>query len=172
MGRADSRYDGDMWLDGRTRECTSAGQAGRVMARVPYGGKEGARMKRWTTWITLALMVVLGSYALFAQQQQPPARPQRGMMGRGIMGGMDGMACPGCAVACGVMAQESITATSDGGVVVAVAGKLIKYDASLKKVSEANIDVDWAAMHQRVQQMTQNCPMMPQARQQAQAQPQ
>jgi hypothetical protein len=132
-------------------------------------------MKRWTAWIALALVIGLGSYALFAQQQQPPGRPQRGMgstMGRGMMSGMDGTACPACAMACTAMAQESITATNDGGVVVAVAGKLIKYDASLKKVSEANIDVDWTAMHQRVQQMMQNCPMMPQMRQQAQTQPQ
>jgi hypothetical protein len=138
-------------------------------------GKEGAMMKRWTALIALALVVGLGSYAIFAQQ--PPGRGQRGM-GGGMMGGgmgrgmMGDMACPGCAMACSAMAQESITATTDGGVVVAVAGKLIKYDASLKKVSEANVDVDWTAMHQRVQQMMQNCPMMQQMRQQGQNQPQ
>ncbi len=60
------------------------------------------------------------------------------------------------------MMQQSVAATSDGGVVVAVAGKVIKYDAALKKVSEANVDIDWAAVHQRMQQMMQNCPMMQQ----------
>lgn len=45
---------------------------------------------------------------------------------------------------------------------MAVAGKLIKYDATLKKVNEANIDIDWTAVHQRMQQMMQNCPMMQQ----------
>ncbi len=80
-------------------------------------------------------------------------------MGRGMMGGAG---CPGCAAVFGGMMQESVTATSDGGVVVAVAGKLIKYDAAFKKVNEANIDIDWTAMHQRMQQMMQNCPMMQQ----------
>jgi hypothetical protein len=90
----------------------------------------------------------------------------RGMMGGGMgRGMMGGMSCPGCAAVCGGMMQESVTATSDGGVVVAVAGKLIKYDATLKKVNEANIDIDWTAVHQRMQQMMQNCPMMQQMRQ-------
>lgn len=75
---------------------------------------------------------------------------------------MGGMGCPACAAVCGSMMQQSVTATNDGGVVVAVAGKLIKYDAGLKKVNEANIDVDWTALHQRMQQMMQNCPMMQQ----------
>jgi hypothetical protein len=38
------------------------------------------------------------------------------------------------------------------------AGKLIKYDATLKKVHEADIDVDWNAANQKMQQ---SCPMMP-----------
>ncbi len=67
----------------------------------------------------------------------------------------------GCA-ACAAMMQPSVAATSDGGVVVAVAGKLIKYDAGFKKVNDVNIDIDWTAMHQRMQQMMQNCPMMQQ----------
>jgi len=125
-------------------------------------------MKRLMVPVALVLVVGLGSYALFGQQQQPPDQPQRGMgggmMGRGMMGGgmMGGMGCPACAAACGAMMHESLVATSDGGVVMAVAGKLVKYDSALKKVSETNIDVDWTAMHQRMQQMMQNCPMMQQ----------
>jgi hypothetical protein len=45
-------------------------------------------------------------------------------------------------------------------VVVAVAGKLIKYDSGLKKVNETSLDIDWAKMHQMAEQMMQNCPMM------------
>ena len=133
-------------------------------------------MKRWIVPIALIAVVGMGSYAIFAQQPSNP--PQKGMgvggMGRGMMQGggpMGGMNCPGCAAACGAMMQESVTATNDGGVVVAVAGKLIKYDAALKKVSEANIDVDWTAVHQRMQQMVQNCPMMQQMMKQPSAPP-
>ncbi len=119
-------------------------------------------MKRLMPLIVLVLVVGLGSYAHFAQQE-PPGQAQRGMgrgMMRGGMGGgmMGGMGCPMCAA----MMQQSVAATNDGGVVVAVAGKLIKYDAAFKKINEANIDIDWTAMHQRMQQMMQNCPMMQQ----------
>jgi len=122
-------------------------------------------MKRWIVPIALIAVVGMGSYVIFAQQPANP--PQGGMgaggMGRGMMQGggpMGGMGCPGCAVACGAMMQQSVAATNDGGVVVATAGKVIKYDAALKKVSEANIDIDWTVVHQRMQQMMQNCPMM------------
>ncbi len=118
-------------------------------------------MKRLMAPIVLVLVVGFGSYAIFAQQQ-PSGQAPRGMgrgMGRGMMGGMG---CPGCAAVFGGMMQESVTATSDGGVVVAIAGKLIKYDAAFKKVNEANIDIDWTALHQRMQQMMQSCPMMQQ----------
>ncbi len=150
-------------------------------------------MKRLMIPAVLVLVAGFGSYAIFAQQGQTPDQPQQGMtrvgpgggmmqqrggmqggmMGRGVMQGqggmMAGMGCPGCAAMCGSMMQESVTATNDGGVVVAVAGKLIKYDGSLRKVSEANIDIDWAAMHQRMQQVMQNCPMMQQMMQGGQA---
>ncbi len=114
-------------------------------------------MKRWMASIVLLLVVGLGTYAIFAQ---PPSSPGARGMGRGMMGGgmMGGVGCAACAA----MMQPSVAATTDGGVVVAVAGKLIKYDAAFKKVNEANIDIDWTAMHQRMQQMMQNCPMMQQ----------
>ena len=118
-------------------------------------------MRRLIAPIVLVLVIGLGSYAIFAQQSpgQGPRGMGRGMMGGGMGGGMmGGMGCPACAA----MMQPSVAATSDGGVVVAVAGKLIKYDAAFKRVNEANIDIDWTAVHQRMQQMMQNCPMMQQ----------
>jgi hypothetical protein len=133
-------------------------------------------MKQLMIPTAMVLVVVLGTYALFAQPADSPQRGsgmgRGGMMGRGMMqgGGADGMGCPGCAAMCGAMMQESIMATDDGGVIVAVAGKLIKYDARLQKVNEANIDVDWTAMHQRMRQMMQNCPMMQQMMKQQQEQ--
>jgi hypothetical protein len=60
------------------------------------------------------------------------------------------------------MMQESVTATTDGGVVVVIAGKLVKYDAGLRKINEATVEIDWAALHQKMQKMMQNCPMMQQ----------
>jgi hypothetical protein len=103
-----------------------------------------------------------------------PGMMQGGMMGRGMGRGMmmqQGAGCPGCGAALGALMHESITATSDGGVVVAVAGKLIKYDGALKKVAETNVDIDWAQVHQRMQQILQNCPMARQQQQTAQQPP-
>jgi hypothetical protein len=88
----------------------------------------------------------------------------RGMMrggfgyGRGFMHGPGGGPCLGCIVACASMVMPQLTATSDGGVVAAVGGKLIKYDAALRKVAETNINIDWTQVQQRVEQMIQNCP--------------
>jgi hypothetical protein len=52
-----------------------------------------------------------------------------------------------------------VAATSDGGVVVVAAGKLIKYDAAFKKVNEVDLDVDWTAVNQKTSQTMRNCPM-------------
>jgi hypothetical protein len=83
---------------------------------------------------------------------------------QGGMGQMGGPGCRGCGAAWAALAHESVTATSDGGVVVAVAGTLIKYNASLQKVAETNVEVDWTQVHQRMQQLMQNCPMRPHPR--------
>ena len=46
-------------------------------------------MKRWMVPIALVTVIGLGSYALFAQQDdQPQDQPQQGMMGGGVGGGM------------------------------------------------------------------------------------
>jgi hypothetical protein len=97
----------------------------------------------------------------------------RGMMGPGMMQGgmgrrmmmqqdagpMGSAGCPACGAAWNALSRESVTATSDGGVVVLIAGKLIKYDGALKKVAETDIDVDWAQVHRKIQQIMQDCPM-------------
>lgn len=122
-------------------------------------------MKRFWIPVALVLVVALGSYAILAQQASP-AQPagsgcmMGGSMDGGMMGGMMGnVTCPGGAN-CGGMMQASVAATSDGGVVVVAAGKLIKYDAAFKKVNEVDLDVDWNSGNQKTPQTMQNCPMM------------
>jgi len=117
-------------------------------------------MKRLVILIALVLVIALGSYGIFAQQSaNMPQGGSGGMMGGPTAGaGNGGMMDMGCSG--GAMMQTTIAATSDGGVVVAAAGKLIKYDAVLKKVGEVDIDVDWNAVPQKTQQTMQNCPMM------------
>ncbi len=128
-------------------------------------GKEDVTMRRWLVPVALILVVALGSYAILAQQASPAPQAGSGcLMGGGMDGGMMGgmmgnTTCPGGA-SCGGMMQASVAATSDGGVVVVAAGKLIKYDAAFKKVNEVDLDVDWNTGNQKTQQTMQNCPMM------------
>jgi len=149
-------------------------------------------MKRLVTIIAVVLVAAIGSYTVLAQQQPQSDPPQRGMMGGGMGGGMmqggggmmgrgmmgrgmmqpGGMGCPACGAMCGALMHESVTSTSDGGVVVSVAGKLIKYDSGLNKVKEVTLDIDWTKMHQMAQQMMQNCPMTQQMMKQQTGQPQ
>lgn len=117
-------------------------------------------MKRWTVVIALALLVLIGSYAVFAVQQ--PAQPPAGRgQGRGMMQGpmgQGGMMCPVCGMMAGTMMHKSMVRTEDG-IIVAVGNKLIKYDNDLNKVKEIAVDIDMGAMRQTVQQMMQACPM-------------
>jgi len=62
-------------------------------------------------------------------------------------------------VACASMVMPQLAPTSDGGVVVAIGGKLVKYNSTLHKVGEVNIEIDWTEVQQRVEQIVQNCPM-------------
>ena len=101
-------------------------------------------MKKLLVPVAAVLVLGLGSYAILAQQANMPQGSAGEMMG--------GMSCDGCAAV-----HAAVAATSDGSVIVAAGGKLIKYDAALKKVTEVDIDVNWAAAQQR---MPQNCPMM------------
>jgi len=110
-------------------------------------------MKRLMVPVVLVVVIALGSYGIFAEQSSMPQGGNGDMTGEGMDAGMMGdMSCSGCA-----MMQTAIAATSDGGVVVAAGGKLIKYDATFKKVAEADIDIDWDALHKKMQQ---SCPMM------------
>lgn len=106
-------------------------------------------MKRLMVPLALVLVIGLGTYAIFAQQSSDMMQGgEGGMMGGGAMGSMS---CSGCA-----MMQTALVATPDGGVVVATCGKLVKYDAALKKVAEATLDTNSDATSQTMQ----GCPMM------------
>ncbi len=137
-------------------------------------------MRRWL--VVSILLIAVASTAASAQEQQQSYPPQSGGygqggtqsgggmtqggggmmgggMGRGMMHGPGGGPCLGGIVACASMVMPQLTATSDGGVVIAVGGKLVKYDAALRKVAETNINIDWTQVQQRIEQMIQNCPM-------------
>lgn len=75
---------------------------------------------------------------------------KKGMMGKGMMGGM---------MMKGMMAK-TVTATSDGGVVVQTGNQLFKYDSGLNLVKQTEIPVDVEAMKKEMEGMMKMCPMM------------
>jgi len=123
--------------------------------------------------VVAAVVAGIGAYAVWAQ----PA-DRGGMMGGGMGGGMmgggmgrgmmmqqgppGGMPCPMCGMMMGSMMQKTMVATDEGGVIMAMGDKLVKYDRNLNKVKETTLDFDVAQMHEKMQKMMQNCPMMKQ----------
>jgi hypothetical protein len=130
-------------------------------------------MKRWTmAAIPVVLLAMAGTYAVFAQQeaQTPPASPPSGMGMMGQPGQMHG--CAMCGMMTGAMMWKTMTATSDGGVVVAVGNRLIKYDNQLNVVKDTEMKIDTSQMFSSVQKMMENCPMCKAMQQQSQPQAQ
>ena len=81
-----------------------------------------------------------------------------GMMGGGMMGkggmmmGMHGMMMK--------MMEKSVTATSDGGIVIVAGDKITKYDKDLNLVKEVELKSNMEAMQKMMSQMMEKCPMM------------
>jgi hypothetical protein len=104
-------------------------------------------MKKTVILTMVVFAVAAGAYYVFAAIQN-----EGGMMGSGMMRGrmMDsndmmmqrGMGY-GMHPMSGMMGGSSLVATSDGGVVVLMGNKLIKYDKDLNLVKEVEIKIDW-----------------------------
>jgi hypothetical protein len=82
---------------------------------------------------------------------------QKGMMGQGMMGKGMPMMCPMHMMMCQGVMQKDIVATSDGGAIVMVDNKLLKYDKDLNLVKEAELKIDMKAMQEKIQTMMKDC---------------
>jgi hypothetical protein len=71
----------------------------------------------------------------------------------------DGMNCPMCHMGKMMMSGKELLATQDGGVVLMIGNKLIKYDAQLNLVKETEVKIDMEAMKNKMEEMKKNCPM-------------
>jgi hypothetical protein len=128
--------------------------------------------------VPIAMLAMVGSYGVLAQQDsQTPQRPG-GMMGQGgMMHGMMGQggqmqACPMCGMMVGTTMMKTMTATPDGGVIIAVGNRLMKYDNQLNLVKDTEMKIDVNQMFSNMQKMMENCPMARQTQQQGQPQTQ
>jgi hypothetical protein len=123
-------------------------------------------MHRRTTWfIALLVAVAIAGFALQGCNSETAAgepvakagmpRPMHGKMGKEQMMCM----CPMCHMMMGPMMGKSMIATTDGGVVVMVGDKLMKFDKDLNLVKEIKIKMDIEGMPKKVEQPTKECPM-------------
>ena len=71
----------------------------------------------------------------------------------------DKMNCPMCHMGKMMMGGKELLATQDGGVVLMIGNKLIKYDSQLNLVKETEIKIDMEAMQKAMEEMKKNCPM-------------
>jgi hypothetical protein len=98
-------------------------------------------MKKIIILIVVAAIIAACSYAVFAQSRTDGNEMQKRMMDRSQMdkrGMMPGMHP-------GMMGNCSMVATPEGGVIVMMGNKLIKYDKDLNMVKEVEIKIDWQA---------------------------
>jgi hypothetical protein len=133
-------------------------------APYPQGGQYGGAYAPGTTQggATAPGMMQGGGYGGgMMQGGMGPGMMQGGRgYGRGYMEHGHGRGpCMGCMVACASMVMPHLVATSDGGVVVAIGGRLIKYNADLRRVADTAIEIDWTEVQRRVEQIVQNCPI-------------
>ena len=72
----------------------------------------------------------------------------------------EGMGCPMCHMNKSMMMGErKLVATQDGGAILIIGNKLIKYDAQMNIVKEVEIKMDMEAMKKSMEEMKANCPM-------------
>ncbi|MDO8602885.1 MAG: hypothetical protein Q7O04_03435 [Candidatus Omnitrophota bacterium] len=70
----------------------------------------------------------------------------------------DDMNCPMCHMV-KMMNDKKLLATQDGGVVLMIGSRLIKYDAQLNIVKETEVKIDMEAMKNAMEEMKKNCPV-------------
>ncbi len=118
--------------------------------------------KALMSMVVLVVMAAVCSVAMAQESAQqaatdeemagppPPMTGKGARMHEGMRGGMK----PICPMQ-GMMMKKEMVATSDGGVIVMVGNKLLKYDKDLNLKKEAELKMDAEAMHQ----MMGKCPM-------------
>ena len=68
-------------------------------------------------------------------------------------------ACPACSMNMQLMLERQMVATSDGGVVVWLGQKLVKYDKDLNLVKESELALYAEKQYERFFESRQTCPM-------------
>lgn len=121
-------------------------------------------VKAIVLFVVVVLVVGLSTIC-FAEQQMVNKESQKSMMGSGMMmqqGQKEGMR-PMPSMMMKSMMEKSMVATQDGGVVVLIGNKLLKYDKNLNLQKEVEIKIDTVAMKDKMMPMqgkNKNCSAM------------
>lgn len=111
-------------------------------------------MKRTAFVVVLMLLVLAASSISFAQE---PGEMKEEMKAKRMKGGKMGM-YPGLSMM-KKMIGGGMVATKDGGVIVMMGRKLLKYDKDLNLKKEVEIKVDMEKMHGMMEQWKEKCQM-------------
>ena len=102
--------------------------------------------------VLLALFIAVPAF-LFSQ---PAGQGKGPAMGHG--GGMM-KDCPKCGMM-KMMMDKTMVASGDGGVIIMIGNKLLKYDKDLELKKEVEIKIDMEAMQKEMMKNMPPCPMM------------
>lgn len=108
-------------------------------------------MKKLVLLFMLLAFVMTTSVISYAEEKGS-------MMGKEHKGSMKGKGYMPCMMMKKMMQREMVV-TEDGGVIVMVGNKLMKYDKDLNLVKEAEIKVDMEAMMEKCREMMKKCSM-------------
>ena len=111
-------------------------------------------MKRLTCVVVLTVLALAASAISFAQE---PGTMKGQMMGKGMKSGKMKMH-PGLSMMKRMMSGQMV-ATKDGGVIVMMGNKLLKYDKNLNLKKEVKIKMDIEDMHKMMMQWKEKCQM-------------
>lgn len=110
------------------------------------------------TKIAIILLIVI-MLPLIGWTEEAKGMKEKDMGMRDI--GMKGMisTCPEHAMMMSMMMKRTMLMTNDGGVIIMMGNKLIKFDKDLNMVKKAQIDLDIPGLEKMMKDIKEKCPM-------------
>jgi hypothetical protein len=106
----------------------------------------------------IAFVAVDQTGAMAGKQDESKEMMCKGMMHKEMMEHREmPMMCPMHSMMCRGMMHKEMVATQDGGVIVMVDNKLLKYDKDVNFVKEVELKIDMKEKQEKMQQMMKEC---------------
>jgi hypothetical protein len=122
--------------------------------------KEEKMRKTLSVVLACALVVGFSSLALAEENKDSGVVSKATMQDKGMtMCKMDKHEKMGICPMCSMMMKREVIATQDGGVIVMIGNKMLKYDKDLNLVKEVEVKMDVEGMHKMMMEMKEKCPM-------------